>query len=337
MRCVTGTDRHFAVLDEAMGYLYSAALRAVAELGVADHLVAGPLPVSELATAVGADASSLYRALRLLAMRGVFAEDDAGRFGLTPTAEPLRTDAPASVRAAVLMITDRTLWLPAGELVETVRTGTSPFERLFGMPFFEHFAQDADTAATFHDGMAAWSDSENPIIARAFEFPPSGVVVDIGGGHGGLLLQILRDHPGLRGILYEQPHVFAGHRLGQLGADDRWELIEGDFFTEAPAGDIYLIKRILHDWDDERSTRILRNCSETMADDGRILVIDAVIDPGNEPQSGKLLDMALMGSFPGRERTRAEFDTLLTEAGLHLVRVIPTPTHLSIVEAVAAP
>jgi hypothetical protein len=330
----TGADPRFALVDEALGYLYAAALRAAAALGVADHLTEGPRTPAELAEATGADAASLYRVLRLLATRGIFAEDDAGRFALTPLAEPLRTDSAASVRSAILMLTDRSFWLPAGELVDGVRTGTSPFERLFGMPFFEHFARDADTAAVFHRGMAAMSDPENPIIARAYDFPSTAVVVDLGGGHGGLLLEVLRHNPGTRGVLFDQPHVLAGHRLDGLGAPDRWSLAAGDFFAAAPAGDVYLIKRILHDWSDEDSARILRHCRRAMSEGGRVLVIDPVIRPGNAPQSGKLLDLAMLASLTGRERTRADFDALFAEAGLRVARVIPTATPLSIVEGV---
>ncbi|MBY8851098.1 hypothetical protein K7G98_23175, partial [Saccharothrix sp. MB29] len=214
-------------------------------------------PVAELAGAVGADPLNLHRVLRLLATRGIFTEDDAGRFALTPSAELLRTDVPSSFAPAVLMITDTTFWRPAGELEETVRTGRTPFDRLFGMPFFEHFARDPGTAAVFHVGMASMSDPENPVVARAFDLPPDATVVDVGGGHGGLLLSVLREHPDARGVLFDQPHVLAGHRLGELGADDRWELAAGDFFTGAPPGDAYLLKRILHDWDDDAARAIL--------------------------------------------------------------------------------
>jgi hypothetical protein len=321
-------------MDHSMGYLFSAALRVAAVLGVADHLTQGPRPVAELAEAVGADSLNLHRTLRLLATRGIFAEDDAGRFALTPTAELLRTDVPSSFRAAILMLTDRTFWLSAGELEEAVRTGTPSFERLFGMPFFDYFARDADTAAIFHVGMASMSDPENPLVARAYDFPSAGVVVDVGGGHGGLLLAVLRDHPGVRGVLFEQPHVLQEHRLGELGADHRWDLAAGDFFTEAPPGDVYLIKRILHDWDDELCVRILRQCRQAVSDHGRVLVIDAVIPPGNDPDPGKVIDLLMMSALTGRERTHAEFEALFTRAGFRLARVIPTGTRLSIVEGV---
>ncbi|RKT55787.1 methyltransferase [Saccharothrix australiensis] len=330
------TDPRFALMDLAMSYLFPAALRAAAVLGVADHLTGGPRPVAELAEAVGADPLNLYRTLRLLATRGIFTEDDAGRFALTPAAELLRADVASSFRPAVLMLTDRTFWRPAGELATTVRTGASAFEELFGMPFFDHFARDADTAAVFHVGMAAMSDPENPLIARACDLPPSPVVVDLGGGHGGLLLAVLRDHPDARGVLFDREHVLAGHRLGELGADHRWDLVAGDFFTEAPPGDVFLIKRILHDWDDEQCARILRHCRRAVSEGGRVLVVDAVVPPGNEPDPGKVIDLLMMSSLTGRERTRAEFEALFAAADLQLTRVIPTGTRLSIVEGVPA-
>ncbi|MFE9748742.1 methyltransferase [Saccharothrix saharensis] len=328
------TDPRFALMDYAMGYLFPAALRAAAALGVADHLIDGPRSVADLAEAVGADPRNLYRTLRLLATREVFVEGADGRFGLTPAAELLRGDVPSSFRSAVLMLTDPTFWRTAGELTEAVRTGTAPFERLFGMPFFDHFARDAETAAVFHVGMAAMSDPENPIVARACEFPPDAVVVDLGGGHGGLLLAVLREHPGVRGVLFDQPHVLREHRLGELGEDDRWELAAGDFFGAAPPGDVYLVKRILHDWDDEQCVRILRHCRRAVSGRGRVLVVDAVVPPGNDPDPGKVIDILMMSSLTGRERTRAEFAELFARAGFRLARVLPTGTRLSIVEGV---
>ncbi|MGM1063466.1 methyltransferase [Saccharothrix sp. Mg75] len=331
------SDPRFALMDLALSYLVPAALRAVTALGVADHLAAGPLPVADLARAAGTHPLNLHRALRLLAAHGIFTEDDAGRFALTPAAELLRTDVPDSFAPAVLMITDTTFWRPAGELEEAVRTGTSAFDRLFGVPFFEHFARDPATAAVFHDGMASMSDPENPLVARACDFPPGAVVVDVGGGHGGLLRAVLHEHPTVRGVLFDQPHVLAGHRLTALGADHRWDLAAGDFFTGAPPGDAYLLKRVLHDWDDEQCVRILRQCRRAMSDDGRVLVVDAVVPPGNDPDPGKVIDLLMMSALTGRERTRADFDALFARAGLRLTRVLPTDTRLSIVEGVAAP
>lgn len=324
------------IIDEALGFIYPAALRAAAAVGVADHLTDGPRTPSDLAKATGTDARSLHRVLRLLATRGLFEEDGEGRFHLTETGSALRSDAPASVRSAVLMITDRTFWLPAGEMTRCLEEGTSAFEGIFGIPFFDYFTGNADTTAIFHDGMASMSDAENQPIADAYPFPPQATVVDMGGGHGGLLQAALRNTPGIQGILYDQPHVLAGHRLNTPDLAGRWTLAEGDFFTSAPPGDIYLLKRILHDWDDTQSRTILSNCREAMRPGGRVLVIDAVIPQDNAPHQGKTLDLLMMASLVGRERTEQEFEALFTDAGLRLTRVIPTGTVLSIVEGVAA-
>ncbi|MGW1073139.1 methyltransferase [Streptomyces sp. NPDC002537] len=327
------------LIEEAVGYLYPAALRAAASVGVADHLAQGPRTPAELAEATGTDPVSLRRVLRLLSTRGLFEEDDEGRFRLTEAGDALRTDAPVSVRSAVLMLTDRTMWLPAGEMTRCLEGGTSAFPSIFGMPFFDHFAKDADTARIFHEGMASMSDAENEPIADAYDYPTApATVVDVGGGHGGLLLAALRTGPAsLRGVLYDQPHVLAGHRLAD--AEDvvgRWATQEGDFFTTVPRGDLYFLKRILHDWDDAQCVRVLRNCREAMAPGGRVLVVDAVIPAGNAPHQGKTLDLMMMASLVGRERTGTEFAGLFEDAGLRLARVIPTGTVLSIVEAVRA-
>ncbi|MFE7302304.1 methyltransferase [Streptomyces sp. NPDC057579] len=325
------------LIDEALGFLFPAALRAAADVGVADHLADGPRSPADLATATGTDARNLYRVLRLLATRGVVTEDEQGRFGLTEAGQALRSDAPYSARAAVLMLTDRTMWLPGNEMSRCLTGETSAFEGIFGMPFFDHFAQDERTAAVFHVGMAAMSDTENAPLAAAYDFPAVGTVVDVGGGHGGLLLEVLRRHPGLHGVLYDQPHVLAGHRLdSEQAVTGRWTLADGDFFTAVPPGDIYLIKRILHDWDDERSAVILDNCRRALRPGGRILVLDAVVPPGNAPHQSKALDLMMMASLVGRERTEADFTALFEATGLRLSRVVPTDTVLSVVEAVTA-
>ncbi|MFE3498933.1 methyltransferase [Kitasatospora sp. NPDC059160] len=325
------------LIDEALGFLFPAALRAAADIGVADHLADGPRAPAELAAATGTDADGLHRVLRLLATRGVVREDDRGRFALTETGQALRGDVPYSARTAVLMLTDRTMWRPAGELTRCLTDGTSAFEALFGMPFFDHFAQDERTAAVFHVGMAAMSDPENALIAAACDFPKAGTVVDVAGGHGGLLLEVLRRNPGLDGVLFDRAHVLAGHRLGPAAeVAGRWTTVEGDFFEAVPPGDVHVLKRITHDWDDDRCVTLLGHCRRALRPDGRVLVVDAVVPPGNAPHQSKALDLMMMASLAGRERTEEDFAELFRRAGLRLSRVLPTPTVLSVVEAVAA-
>ncbi|TYB64313.1 SAM-dependent methyltransferase [Nonomuraea sp. PA05] len=334
---ISGGDREATryLIDEALGYVYPGALRAAASLGVADLLAGGPLTVADLAGRTGVHEDGLRRVLRVLATRGVFEELPDGRFALTPTGQSLRSDVPLSARPAVLMLTDTTLWRPAGEVELSLRQGGSVFEDLFGMSFFDYIARNQQTAAAFHTGMAAFSDQENELIAASYDFPGSGAVVDVGGGHGGFLLEILRRRPGLDGVLMDEEHVVAGHRLDTEEVKGRWRLAPGDFFTEVPAGaNVYVVKRILHDWDDDGCVTILRNCRRAMVPGGRILVVDAVIPPGNEPHQAKAVDMMLMTAFPGRERTEPEFARLLAAAGLRIARIVPTGTVVSIVEAV---
>ncbi|GGZ24262.1 O-methyltransferase [Streptomyces inusitatus] len=327
------------LLDEAIGYAVSAALRAVAACGVADRLAHGPRTAGELAAATGLDEGSLYRVLRLLATREVFTEDPEGRFALTEAGGMLRGDVPGSLRDAVLMLTDRTFWEPAGRLDHCLRTGGSAFTDVFGRSFFDHFAQDAATAAVFHDGMAAMSSAEDRPIADAYGFPETGpgAVVDIGGGQGGFLAAALRCGKGLTGTLYDRGHVLAGHGLGaHTDLTGRWSTEEGDFFEEVPSGDFLVLKRILHDWSDEECVRVLSNCRRALAPGGRVLVVDAVLVSDGRPHQGKTLDLLMMASLTGRERTREEFRELFAGAGLRLTRVVPTPAVLSVVEAVAA-
>ncbi|MCX4683111.1 methyltransferase [Kitasatospora purpeofusca] len=325
------------LVDEALGFLFPAALRAAAEVGVADHLAAGPALPADLAAATGTDARNLHRVLRLLATRGIVTEDEQGRFALTGAGQALRSDVPHSARTAIRMLTDRTMWGPAGELTHCLTEGATAFEKLFGMPFFDHFAKDEHTAAVFHVGMAAMSDPENAPIAAAYDFPASGTVVDIGGGHGGLLLEVLRRNPGLEGVLYDRSHVLAGNRLDAHGEiAGRWTPQDGDFFSSVPSGDVHLLKRITHDWDDDTCATLLGHCRRALRPGGRILVLDAVVPPGNGPHQSKALDLMMMASLTGRERTEADFAELFGRAGLRLSRVIPTSTVLSVVEGVVA-
>lgn len=321
------------LIEEVLSYVFPAALRAAAACGVADLLADGPLPVPVLAERAAVHEGNLLRVLRVLASRGVVEELADGRFRLTELGQPLRSDAPLPAGPAVMMLTDRSLWLPVGELDRSLQQGAPVFDELFGMSFFEYVAREKRTATAFHNGMTAFSDQENEPIAAACNFPPTGTVVDVGGGQGGFLLEILRRHPGLHGVLQDEPHVVQDHRLDAEETKGRWQLAPGDFFTEVPAADIYTMKRILHDWDDDRCVTILRNCRRALAPKGRVLVIEAVIPRGNDHHQAKDLDLLLMPAFPGKERTQAEFERILAAAGLRLTRVTPTETVLSIVEA----
>ncbi|APR85603.1 O-methyltransferase, family 2 [Minicystis rosea] len=327
---------HLHIINLSWGYLYSAAIYAVTDLGVADRLESGPKSASALAEELGVQAQPLYRALRLLATVGIFSEAEDGRFHLTPAADVLRAAAPGSMRDAVLMLAHETFWAPAGKLAQTIRTGETPFAQIFGAPFFDYFTQNPAIGPIFHRGMAGFSDTENGPIASSFDFNRFRRVVDVGGGHGGFLIEVLNRSPDVRGVLYDADHVLREARIAAAGLSDRCELVTGDFFQTAPSGDCLILKRILHDWTDETAISILRVCRRALADGGRVLVVDAVIPRDNAPHPGKELDVLMLASLPGRERTEEEFRHMLAAADLKLERVIPTPSALSIVEASAA-
>ncbi|QZL09218.1 SAM-dependent methyltransferase (plasmid) [Streptomyces sp. BHT-5-2] len=325
------------LIEQALGHLYSAALRTAALHHIADHLAGGPRTATELARLTGTDRVFLRRCLRYLASRDVFSEDDHGAFHLTPAAQFLRTKVPGSLRDAVLMLTDDIFVRSSGALDDTIRTGAPGFPQVFGAPFFEYLQGDSRARQLFDAGMAAFSEPMDDLVAGAYPFPDQGTVVDVGGGRGGLLRQVLLRHPGLSGVLVDQAPALEDHVLDAPGLSGRWRAEPGDFFAAVPdGGDVYVLKHVLHDWDDEAAVRILSACRRGLAPGGRVLVVDSVPEPGNGPHPGKALDVAMMTLVTGRERGPRELDGLFSRAGLRRTRILSTPTFASIVEAVAA-
>jgi hypothetical protein len=324
------------LMDQAMGHLFSAALRTAAQHRLADHLAEGPRTPEQLAAATGTHAPHLRRVLRYLAARGIFREDAAGAYQLTPTARPLRTDAPDSLHAAVMMLTDDLFLRTAADMPRSVREGDASFEHLTGAPFFDHLRSDPATRDLFDDGMSALSGPADEAVAAAYPFPATGTVVDVGGGRGGLLRAVLRRHPELTGVLFDQAAPLARHLLDDDDLKGRWRTEEGDFFTSVPrGGDVYVLKHVLHGWGDDDCRGILRGCHTAMARGTRLLVVDCVLPPGNAPHFGKTMDVAMMTLAGGRERGTEDFATLLSAGGFRLTRVLPTTASPSIVEAVA--
>lgn len=321
------------VMAEAMSYMYPAALRAATLLDVAAHLVDGPRDIAELARLTGTNGPFLRRVLRLLATHEIFREDEEGRFHLTPYADVLRADSPRTVRTPVLAMTSDKAWLPGGDLVEAVRHGEPGFVRHFGSTFFDYLRTDPEEARIFNESMVHLTAYDYEYLTGAYEFPGTGVMVDVGGGHGALLLRVLGTNPGLHGVLFDLEPVLAGHLLDQLGADDRWETFAGSFFEEVPTGDFHVLKNILHDWSDEECVHILGRVRRAMKPGGRLAVIDVVLPPANEPHIGKLQDIFMMLLFTGQERTRAEFENLFTQAGFRITKVVQTGGMYSVIEA----
>lgn len=324
------------VVSLSLGYVMGQALHAAAKLGIADALADGPRTVEELADTTGTHGPSLHRLLRTLASGGIFAQDTSGRFASTTLGETLRSDTPDSVRAAVIWVSEAMHYGACGDLPQTVQTGQPAFDRLFGRPYFDHLAADPDAGRVWDEGMACFSGMENGPIAQAYTFPTGALVVDVGGGQGGFLAEVLRVDPSLRGVLFDRPEVVQTPRfLTEAGLLDRCELVGGDFFSSLPGGGgAYVFKRVMHDWDDATCVGLLRRCREVIAPDGRLVVVDAVIPPGNDPHPAKIVDMVMMGILAGRERTEEEFAALFSAAGFALTKVVPTHSMLAVVEGV---
>ncbi len=327
-----------ALLEFSMGFVWHAALRAAVILGVAEQLTAHAQTVDQLAATLHTDSGRLRRILRILAARGIFhyAEDDV--ISLTPMAELLCAEHPWSLRNAVLMLTDKTFWLPALDLAETVRGGDA-FQQLFGTAFYDYWAQQDQASGdnVFHRGMYAMSRVENEVLVRAYDFPPQVTVADIAGGYGNLLLNILRHNPTVKGILFDRAEVLAGNILHQLNDDSRWSLMAGSFFESCPSADIYVLKYIVMDWVSEKALQILKNCRKAMPAQGKVLLLEPCIAPTDNEAGSYAVDMLLLTSFAGGQvRTPEELETLFSAAGLKLNRIIRTESWLSIIEAVAA-
>jgi O-methyltransferase domain len=329
-----------ALRRAVLGYRLSQCIAMAAEFRIADLLVDGPRTVDELAAMTGSNGSALYRVMRLLASEGIFVEDRPRRFALTPLAEPLCTNDPSCLRDRVLVYMSPSGWSAYGRLIDAVKSGRPAFEHAFGTDIFSYLESHADEAELFNRAMAEQTAEAGPDLIRAYPFPESGTFVDVGGGLGALVESVVRERPGLSGWLFDQPHVVdaARGRLASVGLEGTVKVVGGDFFDEVPAGgDFYALKHVLHDWDDERSRAILTVCRKAMSASARLLIIEVIVPPGNEPHYGKYLDLSMLVLTPGgRERTEEEYRTLLAASGLRQVRRFPTTTGLDILEAVLA-
>jgi hypothetical protein len=324
-----------AMMGLITGYWISQAVGAVARLGVADRLANGPRTCDELAREVGADPQSLYRVLRLLASIGVFVQAAPRSFELTALGETLRSDTPGSVRNFAITETAPGHWQPWGRLEESIRTGQPMARAALGMELFEWYAQNPGEADFFNAAMG--NLSARPLVSSCgcstfqrfarqwtwearteFCWPPSCAPALLHKGSCSL------------------PHVIAtaGESITAQGLSGRCELRSGDFFEAVPEGaDLHLLKQIIHDWDDERATRLLQNCHRSLAPGGTLLLVEMVVPPDNQPSPAQSMDLNMLVILGGRERTEEEYQRLLSGAGFRLARVIPTHSPFSVIEA----
>lgn len=320
------------------GYWISQAIYVAAKLGIADLLIAEPRTADELAAETGMHARSLYRLLRALASVGVFAERGDQRFELTPLAECLRSDVPGSQRALAMMVGEEHYYV-WGDLIHSIQTGEPAFDKIYGMPVFEFLAHSPAKAQIFDEAMVGIHGRETAAMLDTYDFSQIGVLCDVGGGNGSLLLAVLERYPKLQGMLYDLPHVVerARQRISTHTAGPRCEAIGGSFFDHVPQGaDAYLMRHIIHDWNEEKASLILRNCAKAMRHDARLLLIESVIPPGNDPYWPKFLDLNMLAIPGGQERTEAEYRELLDSSGLRLTRISPTGGGIDVIEAVKA-
>ncbi|SIO58072.1 hydroxyneurosporene-O-methyltransferase [Singulisphaera sp. GP187] len=328
------TEQLFQIIN---GFWTSRAVYVAAKLGLADFVQEGPKSADELAAATGTHAPSLYRVLRALASTGIFLEDEQGRFAATPLSDVLRSGVPGSLRASAISELGEDHYDAWRNVLQSVKTGEIAFDHHFGMPVWEYYAQNQEVAQVFNESMSGLTRSIEAAVVRSCDFSHGRTVVDVGGGHGTFLAAILKANPTAKGILFDAPRVVAEGQNGLLSAEGlggRIEAVGGDFFASVPGGgDIYTLKWIIHDWDDAKSVAILKNCHRAMARGGRLLLVESVIPPRNEPSLGKFMDLNMLVMTGGRERTADEFRDLLAAAGFRLARIIATPSPVSVIEA----
>ncbi len=324
----------------ALGYMLARAVHVAADMGLADLLRDGPRTINELAGATGAQPQSLFRLMRMLAANGIFAEDQPGRFDLTPAAALLQSGAPGSLREAVRLAGDITgegrWWSLWSDLERCVVTGEPEFDRAYGTDFYSHLAETPAANRWWSRGVASFAAAENVAIVESFDFSGARKVVDVGGGRGGFLAEVLKRYPALKAVLYDHPLIVTEPEyLAAAGVLERCELVGGNFLDSVPTGaDMYVMKRILMDWSDDDCVRLLRHCRDAMTPDGRVLTLNVVLPPGNQPHPGKIIDVFLMLQLRGRERTEEEFRDLYRRAGLRLSRIVANPSMLAVVEGV---
>lgn len=314
-------------------------LSGVARLGVADHMDKTGRPIEELAAKTGAHAPSLYRVMRLLASLGVFKEGPARQFALTPVGELLKTDAPASLRYMAMMFGEEFSTRAYAHITDCLRTGGDGVTEAYGKDIWQVLAEHPAQCEVFQNAMTSNSTGSVPAIVEAYDFGGIKRIADVGGGHGFLLGSILRAHPTMQGVLFDRPEVVGSlPKNAFAGLEGRVAVEGGSFFERVPDGcDAYIMKHIIHDWDDDHCRTILRLMREKLPRNGRVLVCEMVVtdDPG--PTPAKMLDIEmLVMTVGGKERTEAEFAELFASSGLRLNRIMPTARLVAVIEAVPA-
>jgi O-methyltransferase domain/Dimerisation domain len=321
------------------GFRVTQTVYAGVDLGIPDLLADGERTADDLAEASGANPSALYRLLRALASLGILHEADGRRFSLTELGQPLRANVPGSLHGWVTLQGRDYLWRSWGNLANAVREGENSFRMLHGTDIWTWRAEHPEESSIFDDAMRAMTSSANTAILAAYDFGRFGTIVDVAGGTGTLIAALLAAHPTLRGVLFDQEHVVSAAEpiLSAAGVLDRCDVVAGSFFESVPESrDAYVLKWIIHDWEDEESVAILRVCRAAMGPDAVVLLIERDLGSPNESAAAKLADLNMLVMPGGRERTVDEYAALFDEAGLRLAGVHPTATGQLVIEAAPA-
>ena len=324
-----------AVLELGSAFMSTQVVYAVARLGIADVLAPDARPAEEVAAELGTDPDATFRLLRAGAAHGIV-RHVGDRFGLTPVGRTLVSDAPGSMRSVVLMTGDPRYQSVWGQLPEAITTGAPRAEAVHGVSMWDLLDREPDYGSIFNEAMGRLTALDWPTVAAVYDFTRFGTIVDVGGGHGRLLALMLGAAPAADGVLLEQPGLIgpAEKHLGEAGVLDRCRLMGGSFFDTAPDdGDLYVLRRVVHDFEDDQAVALLTNLRAHMPPGATLLLVESVVPPGAEPHFAKSLDLDMLLFTGGRERTEAEFAALLDRAGFRMTRVVPTASTISLVEA----
>jgi hypothetical protein len=316
------------------GFRTTQATYVMAKLGLADELAVGPATAAELASKANVNAEALARVLRLAAFCELVRELPGDRFELTELGNLLRGGVEGSIRASAIMLGEEH-YMAWGSLLYSVKTGKPAFDHVYGSPFFDYMAKNPEAQATFDAAMSSGSDVYLAALADAYDFR-GRTLVDVGGGNGSLSAIILKRHPQLEAVIYDQPQVLeaADRYLTEASLRERCRLVPGSFFESVPeGGDVYFLSNIVHDWDDERASQILRNCRAAMNPSAVVLLLEAVVPEHGTPSAATLYDVNMMVLLTGKERTQTQFESLLRAAGLGLHKVTPVSETESLLEA----
>lgn len=329
-----------AMLRMISGFRVSRAIYVAAKLAIADLLKDGPKSSDELARLTSMHAPSLYRVMRALASVGIFAEDEEGRFTLTPIAVTLQSDVPGSLRAWAVLVLGEEHYRAWGDLLHTVRTGETAFPRVFGMGVFQYEAQHPEHAKIFDEAMANLVGVYNAAVLASYSFSAFAKIVDVGGGDGSLISAILQGNPNVHGVLFDMPHVAekAKRKIAEAGLSGRCEVVAGDAFEAVPGGgDAYVLSRVVNSFENERALVVLQNCRRALTKNGKLLLVERVlperVEDSIEAQGPIMSDLNMMVMSGGRERSATEHRALLEAAGFTLTKIIPTQSEVSVIEA----